>query len=168
MCNTHSKVTSLTPNVGVDFIWDKVLEFKPYYRVTFTKNTYGIEAFEDRNFARHDAGIRTATFLTKKIEWRNDISFNYNPNVADGFQKTAWFWNATLAYSVLKDKGAVTLKVYDLLNQNTNARRTATQDYIQDSKSTVLQQYFMLSFSWKFNSLGSNGESKGNSMYFFD
>ena len=163
-----SKVTSLTPNIGVDFIWDKVLEFKPYYRVTFTRNNYDIEAFEDRNFTSHDAGIRTATFLPEKLEWRNDISFNYNPNIADGFQKTAWFWNATLAYSVLKDQGAVTLKVYDLLNQNTNARRVATQDYIQDSQSTVLEQYFMLSFSWKFNSLGSKGESKENGGYYFD
>ncbi|MGB1211101.1 MAG: outer membrane beta-barrel protein, partial [Lacinutrix venerupis] len=163
-----SKVNSLTPNIGVDFIWDKVLEFKPYYRITYTKNTYDIEAFEDRNFTSHDAGVRTATFLPKNFEWRNDVSFNYNPNIADGFQKTAWFWNSTLAYSVLKDQGALTLKVYDLLNQNTNARRIATQDYIQDSQSTVLQQYFMLSFSWKFNSLGSKGESKDNDIYFFD
>jgi len=163
-----SDVTSFTPNVGVDFIWDKVFEFKPYYRITFTKNAYDIGAFDDRKFTRHDAGIRTATFLPKKLEWRNDISFNYNPNVAEGFQKSAWFWNSTLAYSVLKDQGAITLKVYDLLNQNTNARRTATQDYIQDSQSTVLQQYFMLSFSWKFNSLGSKGESKGNDVYYFD
>ncbi|WP_299384045.1 outer membrane beta-barrel protein [uncultured Lacinutrix sp.] len=163
-----SNVTSVTPNIGVDFIWDKVLEFKPYYRITFTNNKYDIETFEDRNFTSHDAGIRTATFLPKKLEWRNDISFNYNPNIAEGFQKTAWFWNSTLAYSVLKDQGAVTLKVYDLLNQNTNARRVATQDYIQDSQSTVLEQYFMLSFSWKFNSLGSKGESKDNGMYFFD
>lgn len=73
-----------------------------------------------------------------------------------------------MAYSVLKDQGAITLKIYDLLNQNTNARRVATLDYIQDSQSTVLEQYFMMSFSWKFNSLGSKGESKGNDVYFLD
>jgi hypothetical protein len=157
-----SKVTTYSPSLGVDYILDKVLEFKPYYRIDFTNNAYTIEAFEDRTFARHSAGVRTATFLPKKLEWRNDISYNYNPNVADGFQKTAWFWNATMAYSVLKDQGAITLKVYDLLNQNTNAQRTASQDFIEDSQSTVLQQYFMLSFSWKFNSLGSKGETGGD------
>ncbi|WP_044403008.1 outer membrane beta-barrel protein [Lacinutrix sp. Hel_I_90] len=161
-----SNVSSLTPNVGVDFIWDKVFEFKPYYRVTFTNNAYDINAFEDRKFTRHAAGVRTATFMPKNLEWRNDISFNYNPDVAEGFQNSAWFWNATLAYSVLKDQGAITLKVYDLLNQNTNAVRNATQDYIEDSQSTVLRQYFMLSLSWKFNSLGSKGESNGGSMRF--
>ncbi|MCB0445124.1 MAG: outer membrane beta-barrel protein, partial [Gelidibacter sp.] len=83
-------------------------------------------------------------------------------------QKSAWFWNSTLAYSILKDQAAITLKVYDLLNQNTNAQGTTTQNYIQDSQSTVLQQYFMLSFSWKFNSLGKKGESGGNDIFYFD
>lgn len=163
-----SKVSTFTPSFGVDFIWDKVLEFRPYYRISFTTNSYDIEAFDDREFARHSAGLRTATFLPKKFEWRNDISFNYNPDVADGFQKSAWFWNSTLSYSVLKDNGAITLKVYDLLDQNTNARRIATQDYIEDSQSTVLKQYFMLSFSWKFNSLGKKGETGGDDVFFFD
>ena len=162
-----SKVTSITPNLSLEFTWDKVMEFKPWYRLTLTKNKYDIEAFEDRDFLTHRVGIRTATFLPKKFEWRNDVNFNYNPNVADGFQKSAWFWNSTLAYSILKDKGALTLKVYDLLDQNTNARRTATQDYIEDSQSTVLKQYFMLSLSWKFNSLGPKGESNDGGMHFF-
>ncbi|WP_299124139.1 outer membrane beta-barrel protein [uncultured Winogradskyella sp.] len=163
-----SQVKTISPRFGIDFIWDKVMEFKPYYQLNFTNNAYNIAAFENRAFTSHDAGLRTATFLPKELEWRNDISFNYNPNVADGFQKSAWFWNSTLAYTILKDKGIITLKVYDLLNQNTNARRIATQDYIEDSQSTVLRQYFMLSFSYKFNSLGSKGETNDDDFFFFD
>ena len=144
-----------------------MLEIRPRYRITFTKNKYDIDDFEDREFSYHDLNVRTALFLPKNFEWRNDIQYNYNPNIGEGFQSSAWFWNSTLAYSVLKDNGTVTLKVYDLLNQNTNARRTATQNYIQDSQSTVLEQYFMLSFSWKFNSLGKKGESGGNDVFFF-
>jgi len=68
---------------------------------------------------------------------------------------------------MLKDNATLTLKAYDLLNQNTNARRTATENFIQDSQSTVLQQYFMVSFSWKFNSLGSKGEVDKNGGMFF-
>jgi hypothetical protein len=68
---------------------------------------------------------------------------------------------------MLKDQATLTLKAYDLLNQNTNARRTATENFIQDSQSTVLQQYFMVSFSWKFNSLGSKGEVNKNGGMFF-
>ena len=87
----------------------------------------------------------------------NDVNYNYNPNIAAGFQRSAWFWNTTLRYSILKDNGAISLRIYDILDQNTNARRVATEDYIQDSSSTVLNQYAMLSFTWKFNSLGNAG-----------
>lgn len=162
-----SKVNTITPRLGVDFIWNKVMEIKPYYEINISNNSYDIDAFEDRNFTRHNAGLRTATFLPKKFEWENDIRFNYNPDVAEGFQKSAWFWNSSLTYSILEDKGLISLKVYDLLNQNTNARRVATQDYIQDSQSTVLQQYFMLGFSYKFNSLGSKGETSDDDFFFF-
>lgn len=152
---------SLSPSLGMRFIWKDVLEFNPRYRLSFTKNTFDIEDFDNQEFVTHTLNLNSATFLPKGFEWRNDIQFNYNPNVADGFQKSAWFWNSTVAYSVLKNQGTVTIKAYDLLNQNTNARRIATQNYIEDVESTVLQQYFMLSFSWKFNSLGSEaGESQ--------
>ncbi|WP_179008609.1 outer membrane beta-barrel protein [Winogradskyella forsetii] len=163
-----SQVRTISPRIGVDFIWTKVMEFKPYYQLQLTTNAYDIAAFEDREFTSHSAGLRTATFLPKNLEWRNDINFNYNPNVADGFQKSAWFWNATLAYSLFNEKAIITLKVYDLLNQNTNARRIATQDYIEDRQSTVLRQYFMLSLSYKFNSLGSKGNTSDGDIIFFD
>lgn len=155
-----SNNVSLSPRVEMRLIWKDVLEFNPRYRLSFTKNTFDIENFENQEFISHLLNLGSATFLPKGFEWRNDAQFNYNPNVADGFQKSAWFWNTTLAYSVLKNQGTVTLKAYDLLNQNTNARRIATQNYIEDVESTVLQQYFMLSFSWKFNSLGSAAEEQ--------
>ncbi len=164
----ESNVTALTPSVGLRFTWKEVMEFRPRYRPSFTQNTYNIPSFENIDFLRHNLDLRLTTYLPKKFEWRNDVDFSYNPNVAAGFQKSAWFWNSTLAYSMLKDQGTLTLKVFDLLNQNTNAQRVATDNYIQDSQSTVLQQYFMLSFSWKFNSLGSKGETNDNNFYFSD
>jgi len=156
---------SVSPNIGFRLIWKDVMEFNPRYRLSFTKSTFDIDNFKNQEFINHSLNLNTATFLPKGFEWRNDVQFNYNPNIAAGFQKSAWFWNATLAYSVLKEQGTVTLKAYDLLNQNTNARRIATENYIQDSQSTVLQQYFMLSFSWKFNSLGKAGETEEGGFY---
>ncbi|WP_299227400.1 outer membrane beta-barrel protein [uncultured Psychroserpens sp.] len=164
----QSNVTSFTPSLGLRFILKDVIEFRPRYRLAFTRNTYDIDTFEDVDFLRHDLNLNFITFVPKRFEWTNTVDFSYNPNVAEGFQKSVWFWNSTLAYSMLKDKALLTLKVYDLLNQNNNARRIATQNYIQDSQSIVLQQYFMLSFSWKFNSLGSKGETRDSGIFFLD
>jgi hypothetical protein len=162
-----SRNLSMSPNLELTFNWKKILEIRPNYRVSFNRNSFNIDDFEDQEFLSHNLRINTALFVPKKFEWRNDVNFNYNPNVADGFQKSVWFWNSTLAYSCFKDKGTFTLKVYDLLNQNNNARRTATGNFIQDSQSTVLQRYVMLSFSYKFNSLGQKGETNDGSVFFF-
>jgi hypothetical protein len=161
------KVRTVSPSASLTYTWKKVLEIRPRYNISFSKNTYDIDNFEEREFLTHSLSLRTSTFVPKNLEWSNDIQFSYNPQVAQGFQKSAWFWNSTLAYSFMKEKATLTLKVYDLLNQNTNARRIATQNYIQDSQSTVLEQYFMLSFSWKFNTLGSKGKSNDGGMFIF-
>lgn len=163
-----SKTNSVSPRVTLTFTWKDIMEIKPRYSVSFTKNKYDIASFSDRDFVYHSLDIETATFLPKKLEWRNNVKYNYNPNVGADFQKSSWFWNSTLAYSVLKDAGTITLKAYDLLGQNTNARRSSTDDYIQDSQSTVLEQYFIIGFSWKFNSLGKKGETGGNDVFYFD
>jgi hypothetical protein len=162
-----SRNLSVSPNVELTFNWKKIIEIRPNYRVSFNRNSFNIDDFESQEFLSHNLRINTALFVPKKFEWRNDINFNYNPNVAAGFQKSVWFWNATLAYTCLKDNGTLTLKVYDLLNQNNNSRRTATANFIQDSQSTVLQRYFMLSLSYKFNSLGQKGESNDSDIFFF-
>lgn len=152
-----AKTTSINPVFRATLEWDKIASIEGSYDIDFSNTKYDINTTQNRNFTRHSVDIRTKTNIPKKLEWRNDIRYTYNPNVI-GFNKAAWFWNATLAYSILKDQGTISLKTYDLLNQNTNAQRRATSNYIEDSESTVLQQYFMLGFSWKFNSLGKKGK----------
>lgn len=152
-----AKTTSLSPVLRATLEWDKIASIEGSYDIDFSNTKYDINTTQNRNFTRHSVDIRTKTNVPKKLEWRNDIRYTYNPNVI-GFNKSAWFWNSTLAYSILKDQGTISLKAYDLLNQNTNAQRRATSNYIEDSESTVLQQYFMLGFSWKFNSLGKKGK----------
>ncbi len=162
-----SKTSSLTPNASISFTWKDLFEIRPRYNISFSTTQFGIEAFDDQEFVNHNLRINTGFFAIKHVEWRNDMLYNYNPNVAEGFQRSSWFWNTTVAYSFLKDNATLTFKVYDVLNQNTNARRTANANFIQDVQSTVLQQYFMLSLSWKFNTLGKGGETGNDSFFFF-
>ncbi|MGK0386026.1 MAG: hypothetical protein ACI849_000633, partial [Patiriisocius sp.] len=161
-----STTTSFGPNVGLDFIWEDILEISPSYNLNYSKNTFDIDEFEAQEFLQHNARLRTSLSLFKHLTWDNDLRYNYNPDVADGFQTSAVFWNSTVSYAVLNDSGLVTLKAYDILDQNTNARRSSSADYIQDVQSTVLQQYFMISFSYKFNTLGKKGETNNDGMWF--
>ncbi|HEY4148044.1 MAG TPA: hypothetical protein VGM41_03910, partial [Chitinophagaceae bacterium] len=47
------------------------------------------------------------------------------------------------------------LSVFDLLNQNVSISRTATETYVEDVQNTVLQQYFMLTFTYNLKNFGT-------------
>jgi hypothetical protein len=58
------------------------------------------------------------------------------------------------------------LSVFDLLKQNQSIVRTVTGAYIEDAQSQVLQQYFMLTFTYSLRNFGvaaksSNGDFRG-------
>jgi len=161
-----SIVRSVGPIASVGFNWKKITNVNLRYNLSSSRTSFDLDIFDNQEFVNHFVTFSGLFTGIKNFEWDNILNFNYNPDVAPGFQRTSWFWNSSVSYSVLKDKGKITLKVYDLLNQNTNARRTATANFIQDVQSTVLQQYFLLSFSYKFNTLGSKDETGGNPFFF--
>lgn len=157
---------SLNPNIGFALSWQNIMDLKGSYTLGIAKSSFEDNLFDDRNYLRHALDFSTSLYVPKNFEWRNDIEFNYNPDITEGFQKSALFWNTSIAYSMMDNKSILTFKVYDLLNQNTNARRFSSENYIQDSQSTVLQQYFMLSLSYKFNTLGSKADTGEGDIYF--
>jgi hypothetical protein len=148
-----ANIKSIAPNFGVNFNWRDVMVLFSQYSISFSNTKYTLDNFENQRFMTHNLILFMSNTFFKKLTWENNVNFNYNPDVAPEFQKSGWFWNSTINYAIAKDKGLISLKAYDVLNQNTNARRVSTQNYIQDSQSTILRQYFMLGFSWKFNSL---------------
>ena len=163
-----SLISSIGPRVGLGLDIKNVIDLSLSYSPSFSRTTFDLDVFQNQNFTRHQVFFRSTLRAIKKWEWINTVNYNFNPNVADDFQRSALFWNSSISYSVLKDKAKVSLKVYDVLNQNTNAQRTATENLIQDVQSTVLQQYFLVGFSWKFNSLGSKGDPNNDGVIYFD
>ena len=79
-----------------------------------------------------------------------------------GYNTDQWMWNASIAYQFLHGRSAtLMLKVYDLLQQKTNIRRTITANYIDDIEYNSLTRYFMLTFTYRFNTFGKGNEPQG-------
>lgn len=94
----------------------------------------------------------------KGFVFRTDLFHNSYNGLEETFNQNFLLVNMGIGKKFLKDqRGEIRLDIFDLLNQNTSISRNVTEVYLEDVQSAVLQQYFMLSFT--FNLRKFNGES---------
>lgn len=147
------KTTMYTPSVGLDFEWEKRLDLNANYNLNFSQTKYSLDGFNDEEITMHELNLYSEVQLSERLHWENRVRYVYNPNVSGDFDKYAWSWNSGISYNFWNDTASLSLKMYDVLDQNINTRRIVTTDFIQNTQSLVLQRFFMLSFDWRFNSL---------------
>lgn len=107
--------------------------------------------------------------LLSKTGWffQNDLNnqtYNYKGNTPD---QSFWLWNISAGKKFLKQQqGELKLTVFDLLKQNRAISRTVTEAYVEDTQSRVLQQYFMMTFTYRLRNFGTaktNNKNNNNS-----
>ncbi|MEO8569126.1 MAG: outer membrane beta-barrel protein, partial [Ginsengibacter sp.] len=125
--------------------------------INVVKNT--LQPNLNNNYFVQSAGI-TANLLSKKgLFFQNDLSNQYYKGLTDGFNQNYWLWNIAVGQKFLKNQaGELKLSVFDLLKQNKSITRNVTESYVEDVRNQVLQQYFMLTFSYKLKNFG-NGKA---------
>ena len=117
----------------------------------------------NNNYVSTSASV-SANLLTKKgTFFQNELSNESYNGLTDGFNQSYWLWNVAIGQKFLKDqKGEIKLSVFDLLKQNKSISRDVTEIYVQDVKNQVLQQYFMLTFTYKLKTFGKGKQSSNN------
>lgn len=156
----EANTVTLSPKLRLELNWHDTVETQTGYQINFSETKYDLTAFNTNSVLSHSVDFRVTSYWPKNVIFGNDFTYSYNPDIAGGFNKSALFWNSSLGLKLLDEKATLKIKGYDLLKQYNNSRRIVSSDYIQDSESTVLQQYFMLSFSYKFGEFGGE-KSRG-------
>lgn len=128
-------------------------ELRPRYNLQTVHNSVQTAA----NHTVHTfGGMFNATYITPiGITLHTDLNFAASRGYAAGYDENKWMWNAEIAYQFLRGRNAtVAVRAYDLLRQNSNISRQITANYIDDVSINSLGRYFMVSFSYKFNTFG--------------
>ncbi len=85
----------------------------------------------------------------KRLVAGTDLDYTVNSGLSAGYNQHVAYWNASLALQIFKKKdGEIKLAVYDILNQNKSLTRSTGDNYLQDTRTNVLNRYLMLSFTY--------------------
>lgn len=165
---TYSKLPGLVnyiPTVTHNYVYNggivlasnisEYIDFNLSYNANFNdaKTTGG--SVSSSNFVNQSIG-GTLNLLNKK-GWfvQNDISSQSYSGLSGGLDQRYTLWNAAIGKKFGNKKAAeIKLSVFDLLKENQSVNRTVTGTEITDSQSEVLQQYFMLTFTYNLKNFG--------------
>jgi len=163
--NNNLRNTSLSFNInespGITFRPDNFeVELRPRYSLQTTHNS--VQTNANQTVHRY-GGMLNATYYTSwGLTLQTDVNYSATSGYAAGYNTRTWMWNATISQQFLRSKAlTLAVKVYDLLNQQNNIRRTITANYIDDIEYDSLSRYFMVTLSYRFNTFGKGKEPGG-------
>jgi len=99
------------------------------------------------------------TFLGE-LKFSTDASYRFYRGYKAGYNDPYWNWNANLSAPTLKKSLTISIIATDILNSNKNIRRTITDNYLLESKSNHIGQYFMLNLIYRFMTSGDTGAAR--------
>jgi hypothetical protein len=132
------------------------VDFTVSYAANFSDVTNKLNARQNSKYFSHVAGLQF-NLLTKN-GWflQNDLNNQLYSGLSEGFNQNYFLWNLGVGKKFLKDnKGELRLNVFDLLKQNQSIIRTVQAEFIEDVQNVVLQQYFMLTFTYNLRTFGA-------------
>ncbi len=96
--------------------------------------------------------------LANKEGWfiQTDITNQIFKGLSGNLDQTFNLWSASAGKKFFKKKtGELKLSVFDILRQNQNISRNVTNTFIEDSRNNIIQQYFMLTFTYSLRNFGT-------------
>ncbi len=122
--------------------------------INTVKNT--LQPKLNQNYFSSSTGL-SANLLSKNGWFFNNNLTNqfYKGLISSTMNQDYWLWNIAVGKKFLKNQdGELRLSVFDLLKQNRSISVNVTDSYIQNIQNQVLQQYFMLTFTYKLKNFG--------------
>lgn len=155
-----SNSLNMSPDVGISYKIQDLFDVEVGYNISFNNTNYSIASIPDQEFVNQTASIDLTAYWPKNVTIGFRGEYNVFGNVTSEFDNDAFVLISSLGYTFAKEKAVLKLKAYDLLNQVINTRRSISQDVVSDRTNLVLQQYFMLSFTYKFSKFGGKDPNK--------
>ncbi|MCQ2236981.1 MAG: outer membrane beta-barrel protein [Bacteroidales bacterium] len=109
----------------------------------------------DVNVYSHTLGADVTCLWFTRLVFSNHISHQYSSGRGKDYDDNYLLWNASLGVKFFQDRRAeLRLKVNDLLDNTKSVSKTVGANSTTVTNTDVLRQYAMLTFTYKFKTIG--------------
>lgn len=150
------------------------LEINPNIRYNYTQGDFSLNESSNSKVHNWAFSLSSKVYFIKTLYLNYDLSKNLVKGIDANITSNPFIINASLTKEFFKRKeGAISLRAYDLLNQNNFINRQITSEgSIIDTKSNALSRYFILTLTWTpqkwtggRNSSGQSFQRRGDGSY---
>lgn len=153
--------TNFSEGVTIGSNISKNVDFTLSYSANYTVVNNTILPELNNNYFYHVAGVKLNWIFWKNLVFRTEANQTLYSGLSGGFNQNFTLWNASLGKKFLKNNsGELSLSVFDILSQNNSINRNVTQTYVEDTRTQVLNRYFMLTFTYTFKKFKSGGTTE--------
>ncbi|OQY96853.1 MAG: collagen-binding protein [Sphingobacteriales bacterium UTBCD1] len=142
------------------------VDFNISYNASYNQAKSTAKGQNNNNYVNQTAGLQFNLLSKNGWFFQNDLTSQTYNGLSAGLNQNYWLWNASVGKKFLKNRqGELKLTAFDLLKQNQSLSRTVTENFIQDSQTQVLQQYFMLTFTYSLKNFGKPNMNMNNNRF---
>lgn len=152
-------IKSFWPSITYTFSLDEIMDLNISARHNYNTTDNAINKSLNTNYVTRTYSADLVNYIPGGIVLNQSLNYVINEGRAPGFNTAVPIWNASLSKFFLKNKRAeLKLSAFDLLNRNIGVSRNVTQNQIVDQSYNVINQYFLIGFTY---SLQKSGLSSG-------
>lgn len=147
--DNFARTTTISSGLVLGSNISEAIDFTLSYTLSTNRVINSVEPALNANYLNQLAGLRANWQPTLKWMISSEWAYTHYRGLAAGIDPDFLLWNAGIGYRLgKKGDGEIRLSSFDLLGQNQAIGRTVSDIFVDDSRTSVLQRYFLLTLTW--------------------
>lgn len=154
-----TKNLNLSQGLDFNYAYKELLDFRLSGSVDYNNVSYSLQQTQNQKYFSYEGSLDFNINLPAHFMIQTDFDYTATTGRASGYNQNIAMWNASISkYIFAKQQGLIKLQAFDLLNQHVSITRNIEANYIEDARTNVIPQYFMLSFTYFLNKFPGQNE----------
>jgi hypothetical protein len=155
-------IQSVGPSFTYTFSKDEVIDINITARHSYSNTNNKLNSALNTNYVTRIYGADITNYLPFEIVFNQSLNYTINEGRAPGFNTAIPIWNASFSKFFMKNKRAeLKISAFDILNKNAGVSRNVSQNQIVDQSYNVINQYFLVGFTYSLQKSGLTGNNGG-------